>query len=39
MQCYDSEDFVVADFDGDYFCLAPSGDTIKIDIKLTNHFI
>ena len=36
---YSSEDFVVVYFDGDYFYLkTSSGDTIKIDIKLTNHF-
>ena len=36
---YNSEDFTVADFDGDYFYLqTPKKDTAKIDTKLTNHF-
>ena len=36
---YNSEDFVVVDFDDDYFYFkTPSGDTIKIDIKFINHF-
>ena len=36
---YNSEDFVVVGFDDEYFYLkTPSGDTIKIDIKFTNHF-
>ena len=36
---YSSEDFIVVDFDDEYFCLkTPSGDTIKIGIKCTNHF-
>ena len=35
---YNSEDFVVVYVDEEYFYLkTPSGDTIKIDIKLTNH--
>ena len=36
---YNSEDFIVVDFDDDYFYLkTPKKDTIKIDIKFTNHF-
>ena len=36
---YNSEYFVVVDFDDDYFYLkTPVGDIIKIDIKFTNHF-
>ena len=35
---YNSEDFVVVGFDDEYFYLkTPPGDTIKIDIKFTNH--
>ena len=38
-KCYNSKDFVVVDFDDEYFYLkAPSGGTVKIDIKFTNHF-
>ena len=36
---YNSGDFIVVDFDDEYFYLkTPSGDTVKIDIKFTNHF-
>ena len=36
---YNSEDFIVVDFDDEYFYLkTPKKDTIKIDIKFTNHF-
>ena len=36
---YNSEDFIVVDFDDDYFYLKTTKkDTIKIDIKSTNHF-
>ena len=36
---YNSEDFIVVDFDDEYFSLkTPSGDTIRIDIKFINHF-
>ena len=36
---YNSGGFVVVDSDDEYFYLkTPSGDTIKIDIKFTNHF-
>ena len=36
---YNSEYFVVVYFDDECFYLkTPSGDTIKIDIKFTNHF-
>ena len=36
---YNSEDFIVVDFDDDYLYLkTPKKDTIKIDIKFTNHF-
>ena len=38
-KCYNSGDFVVADFDDEYFYLkTPSGDTVKIDINFINHF-
>ena len=36
---HNSENFIVVDFGDEYFYLkTPSGDTIKIDIKYTNHF-
>ena len=35
---YNSEGFIVADSDGDYFYLKTHKDTVKIDIKFTNHF-
>ena len=36
---YNSDGFVVVDFDDEYFYLkTPSGDTVKIDIQFTNHF-
>ena len=36
---YNSEYFIVVDFDDEYFYLkTPSGDTVNIDIKSTNHF-
>ena len=36
---YNSEDFIVVDFDDDYFYLKTTKkDTVKIDIKCTNHF-
>ena len=36
---YNSEDFIAVDFDDDYFYLkAHKKDTVKIDIKSTNHF-
>ena len=35
---YNSEDFIVVDFDDDYIYLKHKKDTVKIDIKYTNHF-
>ena len=38
-KCYNSEDFIAVDFDGDSFYLTTSKkDTVNIDIKFTNHF-
>ena len=36
---YNSEDFTVVDFDDEHFSLkSAEGETIKVDIKFTNHF-
>ena len=34
---YNSEDFIVVDFDDDFYLKTPKKDTVKIDIKFTNH--